>query len=80
MSQDLRAPLITVQGFANELRLACDSLKAALPPLLPPEESPQGTVVLRALDHDIPEALEFIAAAVNQMDSRIHAMLDFSRR
>jgi hypothetical protein len=43
-------------------------------------EPPQRTVVSQALDHDIPEALEFIAAVVIQMDSRIQAMLDFSRR
>ena len=79
MSQDLRAPLITVRGFANELRIACDLLKAALPPLFPPVEPPS-TAVSQALDHDIPEALGFIEAAVTQMDSRIQAMLDFSRR
>jgi signal transduction histidine kinase len=80
MSQDLRAPLVTLRGFANELRTACDLLKAALPPLLFPVEPPQRTAVSQALDHDIPEALEFIAAAVIQMDSRIQAMPDFSRR
>jgi PAS domain S-box-containing protein len=80
MSQDLRAPLITVQGFVNELRLACDSLRAALPPRLPPGEALQDTAVLHVLDHDIPEALEFIVTAVNQMDHCIQALLDFSRR
>jgi len=80
MSQDLRAPLVTLRGFANELRTACDLLKAALLPLLLLVEPPQRTAISQALDHDIPEALEFIAAAVIQMDSRIQAMLDFSRR
>jgi len=45
MSQDLRAPLVTLRGFANELRTACDLLKAALPPLLLPVEPPQRTAV-----------------------------------
>jgi PAS domain S-box-containing protein len=81
ISQDLRAPLVTMHGFVNELRLACDLLKTALPPLLlPPGQPPQSTAVLQTIDHDIPEALEFIVAAVTQMDSRIQAMLDFSRR
>ena len=31
MSQDLRAPLVTLRGFANELRTTCGLLKAALP-------------------------------------------------
>jgi len=80
MSQDLRAPLVTVRGFAHELRTACDVLKAALPPLLPPGEPSQRAAVSHALDRDIPEALGFIEDAVTQMDSRIQAMLDFSRR
>lgn len=80
ISQDLRAPLVTMSGFARELRTACDMLKTALPPLLPPVETPQHTALSHALDHDIPEALRFIEAAVTQMDSHIQALLDFSRR
>ena len=80
ISQDLRAPLITMRGFASELRVACDMLKTALPPLLPPVEAPQCTAVSHTLDHDIPEALGFIEAAITQMDSHIQALLDFSRR
>jgi signal transduction histidine kinase len=80
ISQDLRAPLITMRGFARELRTACDMLTTALPPLLPPVETPQRTAVSQALDHDIPEALGFIEAAVTQMDNHIQALLDFSRR
>ena len=80
ISQDLRAPLITMSGFAHELRTACDMLKTALPPLLPPVEAPQRTAMSHALDHDIHEALRFIEAAVTQMDSHIQALLDFSRR
>jgi PAS domain S-box-containing protein len=80
ISQDLRAPLITMGGFTRELRTSCDMLITALPPLLPTAEASQRTAVSHALDHDIPEALQFIEAAVMQMDSRIQALLDFSRR
>jgi PAS domain S-box-containing protein len=80
ISQDLRTPLITMNGFARELRTACAMLKTALPPLLPRMETPQRTVVSHALDHDMPEALRFIEAAVTQMDSHIQCLLEVSRR
>jgi len=80
MSQDLRAPLVTVQGFLRELRAAYTMLCIVLPPLLPALEVPQRTAVAQTLDYDMPKALEFIETAVTGMDSRIQAMLDFSRR
>jgi len=80
ISQDLRAPLVTVGGFIRELRAAWAILHTALPPLLSTLEAPQCTVVAQMLDHDMPEALGFIETAVTGMDSRIQAMLDFSRR
>jgi len=80
MSQDLRAPLVTVQGFTHELRASYAMLHTILLPLLPALEAPQRTAVVQTLDSDIPEALGFIEIAVTQMDSRIQAMLDFSRR
>ena len=80
ISQDLRAPLITMSGFARELRTACDMLTTVLPPLLPPVAAPQHTAMSHALDHDMPEALRFIEADVIQMDSHIQALLNFSRR
>ena len=69
-----------MQGFIRELRASCATLCTALPPLLPALETPQRTVVAQTLDHDMPEALECIETAVTGMDSRIQAMLDFSRR
>jgi signal transduction histidine kinase len=80
MSQDFRAPLVTVQGFIRELRAVSATLQAILPPLLPILEAPQRTVVAQTIDHDMPEALGFIETAITGMDSRIQAILDFSRR
>jgi PAS domain S-box-containing protein len=80
MSQDLRALLVTVQGFLRELRAAYSMLHTLLPPLLPTLEVRQRTAVAQTLDHDMPEALGCIETAVTGMDSRSQAMLDFSRR
>jgi signal transduction histidine kinase len=80
MSQDLRAPLVTVQGFLRELRAAYSMLHTLLLPLLPALEVRQRTAVAQTLDYDMPEALDFIETAVSGMDSRIQTMLDFSRR
>src|SRR5262249_30688795 len=80
MAQDVRAPLVTVQGFVRELRAACTTLRTALPPLLPALEAPQRAVVAQTLDHDMPEALGFIEDAVAGMDSHVQRLLDFSRR
>jgi signal transduction histidine kinase len=80
MSQDLPAPPVTVQGFLRELRAAYSMLHTLLPPLLPNLEVRQRTAVAQTLDHDMPEALGCIETAVTGMDSRIQAMLDFSRR
>jgi PAS domain S-box-containing protein len=80
MSQDLRAPLVTVQGYIRELRATCTTLHTVLPALLPALEASQRPAVAQTLDHDIPEALGFMETAVAGMASHIQAMLDFSRR
>src|SRR5262249_33693273 len=80
MSQDLRAPLVTVQGFTHELRASYAMLHTILLPLLPALEARKRPAVGQTLDSDIREALGFIDIVVTQMDSRFQAMLVFSRR
>jgi signal transduction histidine kinase len=79
VAHDLRAPLITVQGFTRELARACEVLQALLPTVLPSLDDAQGAVVTLAMEDDIPEALGFIHAGVAHMDRLLEAMFSLSR-
>jgi PAS domain S-box-containing protein len=79
VSHDLRAPLVNLKGFANELRDACSVLQAALPTALPHLDEHQQRAITIALEQDIPEALGFIDVSVRRMDRLIQAVLTLAR-
>jgi signal transduction histidine kinase len=68
-SHDLRAPLINVQGFANEVGRGIDELA-------PYVRDASEAMALRA---DIQESLRFIHTAVARMDALIGGLLNVSR-
>lgn len=77
VSHDLRSPLVNVQGFGRQLNRACESIRAAV------AAAPGGVVPVTALqpqvDVTLPQALRFINAGVNKMDSLLTGLLQYSR-
>jgi PAS domain S-box-containing protein len=78
VSHDLRAPLITLKGFAGELRAAVARLEPMVAGAGEISDAQRATGI-HAFQNEIPEALEFIDAASRQMDRRISGMLKLSR-
>lgn len=77
VSHDLRAPLVNLQGFANELSQSCRELDEQLGrvELAPAVAQP----IRRILDDDVPGALRYISAATSKFQRLIEALLALSR-
>jgi chemotaxis family two-component system sensor kinase Cph1 len=77
VSHDLRSPLVNVQGFGRQLNRACDTLRAAVTAA---EAGMVPAAKLQApLDTAIPQALRFINAGVNKMETLLAGLLRYSR-
>ncbi len=79
VSHDLRAPLLSLRGFSQELRRSLDALRRLVWPLLPGLTEQDRAAALQALDEGVPEALGFIESSVTRMDHLISALLRLSR-
>lgn len=76
-SHDLRSPLVNIQGFSRELVRTCDGLRAKLTETSG-ADLPKAVLSV-ALNEDIPEALGFIQAGVQKIDTLLNGLLRFSR-
>ena len=77
ISHDLRAPIVTIQGFCQELTMACDRLQALF------EEEAMSDAVRKDVNplvtQDIPEAVRFIRAGADSVNSVTSGILRFIR-
>jgi signal transduction histidine kinase len=75
ISHDLRAPIVTIQGFCQELTMACDRLKTLF------EEEAMSDAVRECVDplvkQEIPEAVRFIRAGADSVNSVTSGILRF---
>lgn len=77
VSHDLRGPLVNLQGFSEELRHACDDLRAQIrDAALTPEHR---AAIERIIDEDIGEALHYLQSAVLRAAHIIDALLRLAR-
>ena len=79
ISHDLKAPIINLKGFSEEIQIALDEMRPEVEKvshLLSPEDE---TRISTSMNDHIPEALDFINAAVSKMEGLTSAVLKLSR-
>ncbi len=79
VSHDLRAPLVNIKGFSEELIHGIREIGPILEKYLDGFPEGERRKFSEVLKKDIPEALSFISSSVNRMDSLINAILKLSR-
>ena len=79
VSHDLRAPLVNIKGFSEELIHGIREIGPILEQYLDGFPEGERRKFSDVLKKDIPEALSFISSSVNRMDSLINAILKLSR-
>jgi signal transduction histidine kinase len=78
-AHDLRAPLISLQGYAGILSSSLDIIQSALNSAWPHLDESQQQEISGVIERDVPESLAFITAATNRIDQLIIAILKLSR-
>ena len=79
VSHDLRAPLVNIKGFSQELARSLDEIEPCFQKHLPLLDASDKAKIAPLLQKDIPEALQFIGSSVLRMDGLINAILRLSR-
>ncbi len=77
ISHDLRAPIVTIQGFCQELTIVCDRLRSLFQdkPLL----NDMGGEIRPLIAQEIPEAVHFIQAGADSISAVTSGLLRFIR-
>jgi len=79
VSHDLRAPLVNIKGFSDELIHSIREIGPILEKYLDGFPLTEREKFSEVLKKDIPEALTFIGSSVSRMDNLINAILKLSR-
>jgi signal transduction histidine kinase len=79
VSHDLRAPMINVQGFVNELGLSLKDLRKDLDSAMELIPEQKKAALLEILDDDIPTSTRFITGGVAKMNQLLAGILKISR-
>jgi signal transduction histidine kinase len=79
ISHDLRAPLVNIMGFTEELDRASGVFRSYLSRSGANTADPDTRLAVEAVDTDIPEALGFIRSSMRRMDNLINQILVMAR-
>ena len=79
VSHDLRAPLINLKGFSREIETALDVIRPVITEALAATDVNNKKEVTAAFYEDLPEAIDFIDAAISKMERLLNAILKLSR-
>jgi len=79
VSHDLRAPLVNIRGFSSELSLCVTDVSRIATLVRSRLQQGDQETLDRLVEHEIPEAMEFISSSVSKMDRMLSAILKLSR-